>query len=281
MNTELTRRNMIEQQIRPWEVLDQDVLSLLAVVKREEFEAVKDMARLAREENEALKARLAALEAAVGVRLINRTTRRASFPGTRYPAGELSLLLYPEKIHRRFQVLRHRREALRGPGYLLGAGGVGLGELVDVRHRFHYFGHGGLLLLGGADDDGVGAEEGREDRGGQTDVLARHDLAHPVSVEGSAVHPVVGLGDEDQLNAQLLGVAHRAHDVLGATVLVVELKLQLGGEGRVNEVAERLERFRANDIDRLILTPVHPDKAEARHTLERMAVLAGQESPVA
>jgi BMFP domain-containing protein YqiC len=33
------------------------------VVKREEFDAVKDMARLAREENEALKARIAALEA--------------------------------------------------------------------------------------------------------------------------------------------------------------------------------------------------------------------------
>ena len=38
----------------------------LDVVKREEFEAVKDMARLAREENEALKVRIAALEAAVG-----------------------------------------------------------------------------------------------------------------------------------------------------------------------------------------------------------------------
>ena len=33
------------------------------LVKREEFEAVKDMARLAREENEALKARVDALEA--------------------------------------------------------------------------------------------------------------------------------------------------------------------------------------------------------------------------
>ena len=33
------------------------------VVKREEFEAVKEMARLAREENEALKARIEALEA--------------------------------------------------------------------------------------------------------------------------------------------------------------------------------------------------------------------------
>jgi BMFP domain-containing protein YqiC len=39
------------------------ILSDLDVVKREEFEAVKEMARLAREENEALKARLAALEA--------------------------------------------------------------------------------------------------------------------------------------------------------------------------------------------------------------------------
>jgi BMFP domain-containing protein YqiC len=33
------------------------------VVKREEFEAVKEMARLAREENEALKSRVEALEA--------------------------------------------------------------------------------------------------------------------------------------------------------------------------------------------------------------------------
>jgi BMFP domain-containing protein YqiC len=35
----------------------------LDVVKREEFEAVKDMARIAREDSEALKARVAALEA--------------------------------------------------------------------------------------------------------------------------------------------------------------------------------------------------------------------------
>jgi BMFP domain-containing protein YqiC len=39
------------------------VLRELDVVQREDFEAVKDMARLAREENEALKARIAALEA--------------------------------------------------------------------------------------------------------------------------------------------------------------------------------------------------------------------------
>ncbi len=39
------------------------VLRDLDVVHREEFEAVKEMARLAREENEDLKARVAALEA--------------------------------------------------------------------------------------------------------------------------------------------------------------------------------------------------------------------------
>jgi protein-L-isoaspartate(D-aspartate) O-methyltransferase len=37
MNIELARFNMIEQQIRPWEVLDPAVLSLLAIVKREDF----------------------------------------------------------------------------------------------------------------------------------------------------------------------------------------------------------------------------------------------------
>jgi protein-L-isoaspartate(D-aspartate) O-methyltransferase len=37
MNTDIARFNMIEQQIRPWEVLDQDVLSLLAAMRREDF----------------------------------------------------------------------------------------------------------------------------------------------------------------------------------------------------------------------------------------------------
>ncbi len=42
------------------------ILRDLDLVKREEFEAVKDMARLAREENEALKTRIAALEKKIG-----------------------------------------------------------------------------------------------------------------------------------------------------------------------------------------------------------------------
>jgi protein-L-isoaspartate(D-aspartate) O-methyltransferase len=37
MNTEIARFNMIEQQIRPWEVLDAGVLALLATMRREDF----------------------------------------------------------------------------------------------------------------------------------------------------------------------------------------------------------------------------------------------------
>ncbi len=37
MNLEQARFNMIEQQIRPWNVLDETVLELLTLIKREEF----------------------------------------------------------------------------------------------------------------------------------------------------------------------------------------------------------------------------------------------------
>src|SRR5512134_2530440 len=37
MNVEQARFNMVEQQIRPWEVLDQGVLNLLFELRREEF----------------------------------------------------------------------------------------------------------------------------------------------------------------------------------------------------------------------------------------------------
>jgi BMFP domain-containing protein YqiC len=58
----------------------------LDVVKREEFEAVKDMARLAREENDALKARIAALEAAHAAKSAPATAPSGGgFPGEAFP----------------------------------------------------------------------------------------------------------------------------------------------------------------------------------------------------
>jgi BMFP domain-containing protein YqiC len=58
-------------------------LNELDLVKREEFEAVKDMARLAREENEALKARIAALEARLppGAAPASAASQSAAPPG--------------------------------------------------------------------------------------------------------------------------------------------------------------------------------------------------------
>jgi len=43
------------------------ILREMEVVRREEFAVVQDMARLAREENDALKARVAAIEAKLGI----------------------------------------------------------------------------------------------------------------------------------------------------------------------------------------------------------------------
>ena len=45
--------------------------------------------------------------------------------------------------------------------------------------------------------------------------------------------------------------------------------------GTEAEVAERVERFRGAGIDRLIVSPVHVERSEQRHTLERLASLAG------
>jgi len=58
------------------------ILGDLDVVRREEFEAVKEMARLAREENEALKARIAALEAKVEAKPAETKFAAGSAEGT-------------------------------------------------------------------------------------------------------------------------------------------------------------------------------------------------------
>jgi len=54
----------------------------LDLVKREEFEAVKDMAHLAREENEALRARIAALESKLAAQAPVSPPQSQSAPGS-------------------------------------------------------------------------------------------------------------------------------------------------------------------------------------------------------
>jgi F420-dependent oxidoreductase-like protein len=53
---------------------------------------------------------------------------------------------------------------------------------------------------------------------------------------------------------------------------IVEATSLVGTEA---EVAERIERFRGAGIDRLICSPVHVERSEQLHTLERLAALAG------
>jgi F420-dependent oxidoreductase-like protein len=57
---------------------------------------------------------------------------------------------------------------------------------------------------------------------------------------------------------------------------IVEATSLVGSEA---QVAERVERFRAAGIDRLIVSPVHVDPGEQRHTLERLAAIAGVGAP--
>ena len=53
---------------------------------------------------------------------------------------------------------------------------------------------------------------------------------------------------------------------------IVEATSLVGTEA---EVAERVERFRGAGIDRLIVSPVHVERGEQLHTLERLAAMAG------
>jgi F420-dependent oxidoreductase-like protein len=49
--------------------------------------------------------------------------------------------------------------------------------------------------------------------------------------------------------------------------------------GSESEVAERIERFKSAGIDRLIVSPVHLDPDQRRHTLERLAAITGVGAP--
>ena len=87
MNIEQARFNMIEQQIRPWDVLDKGVLDLLAVVRREDF--------------------------------VPAAYRALAFVDTEVPLGEGESLLAPRveaRMLQELQVQRHERVLEIGAG---------------------------------------------------------------------------------------------------------------------------------------------------------------------
>jgi len=99
-----------------------------------------------------------------------------------------------------------------------------------------------LLLLGAAEGDRVGAEEGREDARRDAEVDRGDEGAGLVDVPRAPAEPAVGLRDEHELDAESRRVAELADGVLGELVVVVELQEPGDGELLLREVAQALER---------------------------------------
>jgi alkanesulfonate monooxygenase SsuD/methylene tetrahydromethanopterin reductase-like flavin-dependent oxidoreductase (luciferase family) len=49
--------------------------------------------------------------------------------------------------------------------------------------------------------------------------------------------------------------------------------------GTEAEIVERVGRFAAAGVDRLIVSPAHLERDQQLHTLERLAAMAGVNSP--
>ena len=97
-----------------------------------------------------------------------------------------------------------------------------------------------LLLRRAADADRVAAEERGEHAGGDAEVDARHLLADAVDVEGAAAHAAVLLGDEEELDAELVA-AHRADELHRALVARVELEQLLVRQMLCSKFAEGVQ----------------------------------------
>jgi hypothetical protein len=119
---------------------------------------------------------------------------------------------------------------------------LGLGRAVGEQEAF--LGEPGEpqlpLVVGGADRDRVAAERGGEHARRHPEVDGRHLLADPAHVEAAAAHAAVLLGNEQQVDAQVVA-AHLADQVDRALVIAIEPQHQLGGQVAVGEVLDRVE----------------------------------------
>ena len=118
-----------------------------------------------------------------------------------------------------------------------------------------------LLLRRATDADRVAAEEGRQYTGGDADIYTRHAFANPVEIESSTAHAVEGLGNEEELDAQLRPT-HFADDVDGELVARVELEqflIRQPARGELGERHERcLQRFLVETLGHVVLLTFRP-----------------------
>ena len=84
-------------------------------------------------------------------------------------------------------------------------------------------------------------EERRQHRGGHAEIDAGHPLTDAIDVERRAAHAAVLLGDEQQLDAQVVA-AHPLHQLGGELVALIEVDEQLLRQLARREVADGVER---------------------------------------
>jgi protein-L-isoaspartate(D-aspartate) O-methyltransferase len=166
MNLEQARINMVEQQIRTWEVLDQEVLDLLYVIPREEF--------------------------------VSQQHRALAFSDLELPLGEGERMWQPKLEARVLQELALKRtdrvlEVGTGSGYLTALMAYRAAEVcsVEIRAALADFGRRNLERHGA---DNVVLEIGDAARG-----WTRHAPYDAIVLTGST--PILPQGFLDQLAA--------------------------------------------------------------------------------
>src|SRR4029079_18687411 len=82
--------------------------------------------------------------------------------------------------------------------------------------------------------------------------------------------------EEEALNVQSLYLDGKREEAYAAIPdELVEVTSIIGSE---EEVAERIDKFAASGIDRLIISPLQVETSERRHTIERLASMAGADA---
>ena len=98
-----------------------------------------------------------------------------------------------------------------------------------------------LLLRRGADGDRIAAQESGQHRRRDAQIDARHLFANAVDVERAAAEAAVLFGNEQKLDAQLVGAAHVADDLERALVALVQVDQLLVGQPFLGEVPQRFQ----------------------------------------
>ena len=97
-----------------------------------------------------------------------------------------------------------------------------------------------LLLVGGAHQDGVGAQMDGQEGGGHAQADLGHLLGDRRDVAGAAAHAPVLLGDEEQLQADL-GPEQLADGFFGEDLLCVPLAQLLRRQHALPDLREQIE----------------------------------------